>query len=94
MDLVYRPRLTHLLADAAAAGASATMNGEVMLLHQGAAAFELWTGQAAPLELMRAQLDAGLASDDVDDPPDADSGAEVPAAKGGAPEAVSAGESS
>ena len=47
------------------------MNGEVMLLHQGAAAFELWTGQAAPLELMRAQLDAGLTSDGVDDPPDA-----------------------
>jgi shikimate dehydrogenase len=61
MDLVYRPRVTHLLADAAAAGSAATMNGELMLLHQGAAAFELWTGQPAPLELMRAQLDAGLA---------------------------------
>jgi shikimate dehydrogenase len=34
------------------------MNGELMLLHQGAAAFELWTGQPAPLELMRAQLEA------------------------------------
>jgi shikimate dehydrogenase len=63
MDLVYRPRVTRLLTDAAAAGAAATMNGEVMLLHQGAAAFELWTGQAAPLDLMRAQLDAGLAGD-------------------------------
>ena len=63
MDLVYRPRLTRLLADAAAAGSAATMNGEVMLLHQGAAAFELWTGQAAPLDLMRAQLEAGLAAD-------------------------------
>jgi shikimate dehydrogenase len=61
MDLVYRPRVTRLLADAAAAGAAATMNGELMLLHQGAAAFELWTGQAAPVDLMRAQLDAGLA---------------------------------
>ena len=39
------------------------MNGELMLLHQGAAAFELWTGQPAPLDLMRAQLDAGLAAD-------------------------------
>jgi shikimate dehydrogenase len=63
MDLVYRPRLTRLLADAAAAGAAATVNGEIMLLHQGAAAFELWTGQAAPIDLMRAQLDAGLAGD-------------------------------
>jgi len=63
LDLVYPPRLTRLLADAAAAGSAATMNGEVMLLHQGAAAFELWTGQAAPLDLMRAQLEAGLAAD-------------------------------
>ncbi len=54
-----------LLADAAAAGAAAIMNGELMLLHQGAAAFELWTGQSAPLDLMRAQLDAGLAADDT-----------------------------
>jgi hypothetical protein len=27
-----------------------------MLLHQGAAAFTLWTGQPAPLELMQAKL--------------------------------------
>ena len=27
-----------------------------MLLHQGAAAFTLWTGQQAPLELMQEQL--------------------------------------
>ena len=27
-----------------------------MLLHQGAAAFTLWTGQKAPLELMQEQL--------------------------------------
>jgi shikimate dehydrogenase len=60
LDLVYRPRRTRLLADAEAAGAAATMNGEVMLLHQGAAAFELWTGQPAPLDLMRAQLEAAL----------------------------------
>ena len=66
MDLIYRPRSTRLLADAAAAGAAATMNGELMLLHQGAAAFELWTGQTAPLDLMRAQLDAGLSGGDGD----------------------------
>ena len=28
-------------------------DGELMLLHQGAAAFTLWTGQPAPLELMQ-----------------------------------------
>ena len=31
-------------------------DGELMLLHQGAAAFTLWTGQPAPLELMQAKL--------------------------------------
>jgi shikimate dehydrogenase len=58
LDLVYRPRETRLLRDARAAGAQAVMNGELMLLHQGAAAFELWTGQPAPLQLMREQLEA------------------------------------
>ena len=37
------------------------MNGELMLLHQGAAAFTLWTGQPAPLELMHEKLTEGLA---------------------------------
>ncbi len=58
LDLVYRPRETRLLRDAKAAGAQAVMNGELMLLHQGAAAFELWIGQPAPLDLMRAELEA------------------------------------
>ena len=31
-------------------------DGELMLLHQGAAAFTLWTGQPAPLDLMQAKL--------------------------------------
>jgi shikimate dehydrogenase len=102
LDLVYRPRTTRLLADAAAAGATATMNGEVMLLHQGAAAFELWTGQPAPLELMRSRLQEGLA-DSGPTPaapasaiePEADAAAgEAEGAEGGAPEAVSTGESS
>ena len=44
-----------LLRDAAAAGATVA-DGELMLLHQGAAAFTLWTGQPAPLELMQAKL--------------------------------------
>ena len=53
LDLIYAR--TRLLQDAAAAGA-ATADGELMLLHQGAAAFTLWTGQAAPLELMQTRL--------------------------------------
>jgi shikimate dehydrogenase len=49
LDLIYNR--TRLLRDAEAAGAVA-MDGETMLLHQGAAAFSLWTGQNAPLEVM------------------------------------------
>jgi shikimate dehydrogenase len=60
LDLVYNPAKTHLLRDAAAAG-DATMNGELMLVHQGAAAFTLWTGQPAPLDLMQKRLEEGLA---------------------------------
>jgi shikimate dehydrogenase len=53
LDLIYAK--THLLRDARAAGATVA-DGELMLLHQGAAAFTLWTGQPAPLELMQAKL--------------------------------------
>ena len=53
LDLIYNR--TRLLRDAEAAGANA-MDGEIMLLHQGAAAFALWTGQAAPLEVMSQAL--------------------------------------
>ncbi len=63
LDLLYTPKQTRLLADAAAAGAQATANGDLMLLHQSAAAFELWTGQQAPLDLMAERLEA--ARDDV-----------------------------
>lgn len=63
IDLVYRPRVTRLLRDARAAGVR-TLSGEGMLLHQGAVAFETWTGRPAPLAAMRAALDAGLAGED------------------------------
>ena len=53
LDLIYST--TRLQRDAAGAGAT-TSDGELMLLHQGAAAFTLWTGQAAPLDLMQAKL--------------------------------------
>jgi shikimate dehydrogenase len=53
LDLIYAK--TRLLGEAAAAGAT-TSDGELMLLHQGAAAFTLWTGQAAPLSLMQSKL--------------------------------------
>lgn len=59
-DIVYNPIKTKLLREAERAGAE-TINGLNMLLWQGALAFEKWTGVAAPLELMRAELIKGLA---------------------------------
>jgi shikimate dehydrogenase len=53
LDLIYAR--TKLLRDAEAAGCT-VMDGELMLLHQGAAAFTLWTGQPAPLDVMQAAL--------------------------------------
>ena len=53
LDLIYNR--TKLLRDAEAAGCT-VMDGELMLLHQGAAAFTLWTGEEAPLEVMAAAL--------------------------------------
>ncbi|MFL5734078.1 MAG: shikimate dehydrogenase [Chloroflexia bacterium] len=51
-DLVYRPRPTRLLSEAGAIGCR-TQDGLAMLVHQGAAAFELWTGRQAPTSVMR-----------------------------------------
>jgi shikimate dehydrogenase len=51
VDLVYRSGSTQLLAAARAHGAR-TVDGLEVLVAQGALSFELWTGRAAPLELM------------------------------------------
>lgn len=60
-DLVYTPERTPFLVAAERAGAQ-TLGGLAMLVHQGAAAFRLWTGQEPPLAVMfeaaRAALDA------------------------------------
>jgi shikimate dehydrogenase len=58
LDLIYKQ--TRLLRDAASAGC-VTSDGEMMLLHQGAAAFTLWTGQPAPVEVMHEALQAARA---------------------------------
>jgi len=57
-DLIYNPRRTRWMAQAERCGARST-NGLAMLVYQGAAAFEMWTGQAAPIDVMRAALEAG-----------------------------------
>ncbi len=54
-DMIYRPAETPLLRAAREAGCR-TANGLGMLLYQGAAAFELWTGRPAPVEVMRSAL--------------------------------------
>jgi shikimate dehydrogenase len=58
-DLVYNPLETVFLARAHAAGATA-IDGLGMLVHQGALAFEKWTGQQAPVEVMRQACLSGL----------------------------------
>lgn len=55
-DVVYSPRETAMLKMAKEAGCK-TMNGLGMMLFQGAAAFELWTGKEMPIEHMKDVLD-------------------------------------
>ncbi|WNM59316.1 shikimate dehydrogenase [Candidatus Nitrospira allomarina] len=52
MDIVYNPLNTRLLQDAQAAGCR-TIQGINMFLYQAVGQFELWTGQSAPIEVMR-----------------------------------------
>lgn len=59
LDMIYRPRETPLLAAARKLGWQ-TANGMGMLLHQGAKALELWSGQPAPAGVMRAALEANI----------------------------------
>ena len=57
MDIVYNPLETRLLREAKAAGCR-TIRGLEMFLNQAAAQFELWTGQAAPTDVMRSVLES------------------------------------
>lgn len=52
-DLIYKQ--TPLLAAASEKGCK-TLNGLGMLLHQGALAFEIWTGIKPPVDIMRSAL--------------------------------------
>ena len=55
MDIVYSPQETRLLREAKQVGCK-TVNGTYMLLFQGVAQFELWTGRKAPVDVMREKL--------------------------------------
>lgn len=58
-DMVYNPPESALVRAARARGLRAS-GGLAMLLYQGAEAFTLWTGQPAPLDVMRAALELAL----------------------------------
>jgi shikimate dehydrogenase len=62
MDIVYRPLKTRLLTEAAGRGAR-IIDGLQMLIHQGAAQFELWTGRPAPVEIMAQAASAALSEE-------------------------------
>lgn len=59
LDTIYVTDETPAMRAARAAGARA-VNGIGMLLHQGARALEIWTGQAAPVAVMREALTAAI----------------------------------
>jgi len=63
-DLIYDPAETRLMAKARKRGAR-VLGGLPMLVYQGAASFELWTGQKAPIDKMfeaaRSALEAAKA---------------------------------
>lgn len=50
-DIVYNPIDTRLLQEARKAGAR-TIDGVMMLVHQGAEAFKIWTGKTPPVDVM------------------------------------------
>ena len=54
-DVVYSPRETAMLKMAKEVGCK-TMNGMGMMLFQGAAAFEMWTGKEMPIDHMKQVL--------------------------------------
>jgi len=58
-DVVYNPMETPLLSAAKKVGAR-TLGGLPMLVYQGAASFELWTGQSAPIDIMMRAAERAL----------------------------------
>ena len=60
-DLIYNPEKTVLLKQAKEAG-SQTLGGLPMLVYQGAAAFEIWTGVTAPVRVMFAAAEGALSA--------------------------------
>jgi shikimate dehydrogenase len=72
-DLVYVPRPTRWLVEAAAAGAQ-SVDGLGMLVHQAAEQLALWTGEPAPVEAMWEAAEAVDPAPDPDSDPDGSAG--------------------
>jgi shikimate dehydrogenase len=58
-DLIYTPNPTQFLKQAKKLGVIA-IDGLEMLVHQGAEAFKIWTGQTPPVDIMRQSLQQQL----------------------------------
>ena len=62
-DTIYRPLTTKLLQLAARRGIE-TVSGLDMFVAQGAAQWEIWTGERAPVEAMRRGVVRALAAEE------------------------------
>ncbi len=60
-DVIYRPLETAFLRRAALAGCR-VLTGLDLFLHQGAAAFQIWTGRPMPLDAVRPSILAALSA--------------------------------
>jgi 3-dehydroquinate dehydratase/shikimate dehydrogenase len=54
-DSVYNPLETRLLREAKSAGCKVVLGSE-LFVNQAARQFELWTGESAPIDIMRQVL--------------------------------------
>ncbi len=77
LDLHVVPEETRLLREAKAAGATRAMNGDVMLIEQTVIAFQLWTGETAPLDVIKKQLQASRNKPEVPVPTSEEQAIEV-----------------
>jgi len=77
LDLHVVPEETRLLREAKAAGATRVTNGDVMLIEQTVTAFELWTGEKAPVDVIKKKLKASRNKPDVPVPAADDEAAEA-----------------
>ncbi len=62
MDVVYNPVETRLLREARERECI-TVSGLKMLVYQGVAQFEIWTGRKAPIDIMQRAIYEALQGD-------------------------------